>query len=75
MTEKKEISALAKSAFALLRQDFQQRANILGDQVLQAMGLQPNDGWTVDFNTGVVFRDVPDAPKAESPKRPPKLVK
>lgn len=63
MTERKEIPAIAKSAMALAQQDFQQIVNTLGGQALEAMGLDPSEGWVVDFTQGVAFREVPDSPQ------------
>ncbi len=57
--EQKPIPQLAKSAAALVQQDFQRVLNEIGTQTLAAMGIDAADGWTVDFTAGVAVRDVP----------------
>jgi hypothetical protein len=60
---------LALSAFRLLHGQFQQQLDALGKQAVDVMGLQDSDGWTVDFGTGIVFREIPD--EADGPKAVP----
>lgn len=66
--ERKPLPDLAKTAMALLQQEFDRRADILGRQAVEAMGLRHEDDWTVDFAKGELHREVPDpAPEPEPP--------
>lgn len=60
MTESHAIPKLAKSALALLQQQFQQSVNEIGKQAIEAMGLDPALNWNVNFDAGTVSREVPD---------------
>ena len=56
--ELKPIPALARTAYTLAKRDFQDAANALAQQTADVMGLSAADGWTVDFDSGVAFREV-----------------
>lgn len=56
--ETKPIPEIAKSAFDLFAADCQRKANELGRQTVEVMGLGPE--WTVDLQTFNVVRTMPD---------------
>lgn len=58
-TERKPIPETAKSAAALLAQRFQREVNDLASQTIRDMGLSADAGWAVNFDRGVVERQVP----------------
>jgi hypothetical protein len=60
--ETRPLPSLAKTAFDLLMREFDARANALSTQTVEVLGLREEDDWTVDFNTGVMHREIPDAP-------------
>lgn len=60
-TESHPVPALALTALNLLRQQFQQGVNEIGKQAIDAAHLDPALKWNVDFDRGVIERDVPEA--------------
>ena len=61
MKETHPIPSLAKTTVGLLVQAQQTALNEIAVQTVEAMGLNKDDGWNVDFEAGVASRDVPDA--------------
>ncbi len=66
MTETHPVPAIAKTAITLLAADFQRNVNVISEQTVEALKLDKDGGWTVNFDTGLISREVPDPPK-ESP--------
>lgn len=58
-TERKPIPETAKSAASLLSAQFQRQVHDLALQTLADMGLPVAEGWAVNFDRGVVERQVP----------------
>lgn len=67
MTESHPIPALAKTALALTNAEYQRAVDVIGRQTIAALGLNEADDWTVNFDTGLITRDVSDIepPKGE----------
>lgn len=64
MIESRPIPDLAKTAHRLLVREFQRDINAIGQQTVAALGLNEADNWTVDFDAGVLRREVADPPEA-----------
>lgn len=60
-TERKPLPQLAKTAMQMLQREYDARADAIGKQAVEAMGLDPAEDWVADFAAGEVRRDVPDA--------------
>lgn len=60
MNETHPIPKVARTAFALTLQNFQKAVNELGRQTVEALGLNPDDNYNVNFDTGIITREVPD---------------
>lgn len=52
--ETHKIPKLGMVAFALKQNEFQTEINALGDMVTEALGLDPDRNWIVDFTRGIV---------------------
>lgn len=59
-TVRHQIPQIAKTAMALLEQQFRAQVDAIGRQTVEALGLQESDGWTADFEKGTVWREVPE---------------
>lgn len=55
-----KIPKLANSALALARQNFNANVQEIASQTVEALGLDPAEGWRVNFDTGFITREVPD---------------
>lgn len=79
MIESKPIPKLATSAsqMALAKKaefdaGFQLTINLLANETVEAMGLDPALKWTIDFDAGTASREVPEAvPSPTDPAGPP----
>lgn len=60
MTESHPLPKIAKTAYVLLQQQFQQAANQIGDQAVEALGLDMALNWRVNLDAGTISRDIPD---------------
>lgn len=60
MIESHPIPKIAKTAFGLAKQNFDRAVNELARQSVEAAGFNPDDNWTVDFDRGMMAREVPD---------------
>lgn len=57
MTETRTIPTLSRHAIALAKAAFDRTVNDIGLETLAAMGLKIEDGWTVNFDTGLCERE------------------
>lgn len=60
MIESRPLPQLTKTAIALLQAQLKTNLDAIGVQTLQALGLNPDDPWTVDFDAGTITREIPD---------------
>ena len=58
--ETRALPDIAKSAFVMARQNFDNQMGALAAQALASAGLSPNDGWTVDGANLTAVRAMPD---------------
>ena len=60
MIESHRIPEIAKTAQRLAWASYLNQLDAIGHQTAAALGLDPDGDWQVNFNTGVVTREVPD---------------
>lgn len=68
MIESHPLPMIAKTALSLLEQTFRRDLAALGEQTREAMGLPDDPKWAVNFDLGVITREIPDPP---TPPEPP----
>lgn len=66
MIDSRPIPALAQTALAFLNASYRRQLDDIGRQTVDALGLSQADNWTVDFDRGVMTREIADPlePKA-----------
>lgn len=67
MTESHPLPSIAKTAVSLLMQNFRRDLDALGVQTREAMGLPDDPKWAVNFDLGVITREIPDPPTPDEP--------
>lgn len=60
MLESRKVPQITVTAMALLKAKFNADVTMIGNQTLIALGLNPDDPWTVDFDAGTITREIPD---------------
>lgn len=63
--ESHPVPELSKTALKMLDEQYRQSMGVLCRQTLDALGLDAALGYHVDFDKGVITREVKDEPKAD----------
>ena len=65
-SETKPLPLLAVTAVKLLQARIADQVNAVAKDILDAMALDPADGWRINMDTGIATREVPDISPAPS---------
>lgn len=67
MIENRPLPQLAITAHAYAFAEYERACQAISSQAVAVLGFTEGDNWTINFGTGRMAREVPDAPATNEP--------